>query len=50
MKKFILATILFLSVLMIFESCAKKAACGNTKKVVKKKTKSLKKNSHFNMM
>lgn len=41
---------LTLLILSTVPACSHKAACGNTKKVVKSKTKSLKKNKHFNMM
>jgi hypothetical protein len=50
MKKPLLLLLIFLAVMLTVNSCAKKAACGNTKKLVKAKTKSLKKNKHFNMM
>ena len=39
-----------LSLLILVNACKPKPPCGNTKKVVKKKTKELKKNGHFNMM
>jgi hypothetical protein len=51
MKKITLLVALSLSLSLLTNACHKpKPACGNTKQVVKKKTKTLKKNSHFNMM
>ena len=50
MKKPLFLLLIFLTLLITVNACSHKAACGNTKKVVKTKTRALKKNKHFNMM